>query len=88
LDALGVLFPISMLREVQMPDVETQADAFLEAIDLLVLEADARGLAPVAVARLLFGFGVLLMQRRDGPRETARFMRQQLNRLEKIESDV
>ena len=66
-----------------MSDIETKADAFLEATELHVAEADASGLPPIAVARLLFGFSVLLMERRDGPERTARAMRYQVNRLEK-----
>jgi len=63
-------------------DVETKADAFLEATELHVAEAGANGLPPIAVARLLFGYSVLLMERRDGVVRTAEAMRHQLKRLE------
>lgn len=49
-----------------------------------VAEADASGLPPLAVARILFGFSVLLLERRDGSVAAAQALRHQLKRLEKI----
>lgn len=65
-----------------MDDLERKADAFLEATELHVAEADKNGLSRIAVARLLCGFAILLLEKRDGSERTAQFLRHQLARLE------
>lgn len=69
-----------------MTELERKAEAFIDATDMHVAEADASGLPPIAVARLLFGFSVLLLERRDGLDGAVRFLRHQLNRLEMAQS--
>jgi hypothetical protein len=65
-----------------MGELEQKAEAFLEATQMHVADAEASGLPAIAIARLLFGFSLMHLERTDGQVRAAEFLRHQLQRLE------